>query len=112
MNKGIPPAVLTIIVILFAGCSQAAGVDQHRTNDRKGSSAASAPTAMPGAGFVYTADERGNSISVIDLSTAQVKDIATRISPHNVQVSHDGRLLLAVGAVEKKTKRAGAVKAK
>lgn len=50
-------------------------------------------------GFVYTANERGNSISVIDLSTGQVKDIATRITPHNVQVSRDGRRLLAVGPV-------------
>ena len=48
-------------------------------------------------GFVYTADERGNSVSVIDLSTGQVKTIPVRISPHNVQVSRDGRLLLVVG---------------
>ena len=107
MNKGIPLALLTTIAIFLAACSQAAGVDQQRTNDSKGSSAASAPTAMPEAGFVYTADERGHSISVIDLSTAQVKDISTRISPHNVQVSRDGRLLLAVGAVEKKNEKGG-----
>jgi YVTN family beta-propeller protein len=48
-------------------------------------------------GFVYTADERGNSVSVIDLSTGQVKTVPVRISPHNVQVSRDGRLLLVVG---------------
>ena len=55
---------------------------------------------MPGMedrGFVYTADERGNSVSVIDLSTGQVKTIPVRISPHNVQISRDGRLLLVVG---------------
>jgi len=50
-------------------------------------------------GFVYTANERGNSISAIDIGTGQVKNIVTRISPHNVQVSRDGRLLLAVGSV-------------
>ena len=52
---------------------------------------------MEERGFVYTADERGNSVSVIDLGTGQVKTIPVRISPHNVQVSRDGRLLLVVG---------------
>jgi len=52
---------------------------------------------MEERGFVYTADERGNSVSVIDLGTAQVKTIPLRIAPHNVQVSRDGRLLLVVG---------------
>ena len=99
MNKSIMPAVLTTIVVLFAACSQPAGVNQDRTNNSNGSSAASAPTVMPEAGFVYTADERGNAISVIDLSTGQVKDIVVPISPHNLQVSRDGRLLLAVGSV-------------
>ncbi len=46
-------------------------------------------------GFVYTANEDG-TLSAIDLSTGQVKSIATRISAHNVQVSRDGCLLLAV----------------
>ena len=55
------------------------------------------PTSQ--TGFVYTANERDNSISVIDLSTGLAKDIATRITPHNVQVSRDGRLLLVVGPV-------------
>ena len=50
-------------------------------------------------GFVYTADERGNSISIVDLSTAQVTTIPVCISPHNVQVSRDGRLALVVGMV-------------
>ena len=91
MNKGLMLA-LTGTVVLFAACSQPANINQERTNT-------TAATVMPEAGFVYTADERGNSISVIDLSTGQAKDTATRISPHNVQVSRDGRLLLAVGPV-------------
>lgn len=90
MNKGIMPALLTTIVVLFAACSQPAGVNQQRTNNSNGPSAAAAPTVVPEAGFVYTADERGNSITVIDLSTGRVKDIATPITPHNVQVSRDG----------------------
>jgi YVTN family beta-propeller protein len=57
------------------------------------------PLAVAKDGFVYTANERGNSISAIDVGTGQVKTIVTRITPHNVQVSRDGRLLLAVGPV-------------
>ena len=103
MNKLIVPALLTSIVVLFAGCSKPAGTALNRADNGSGSSAASAPAVVPETGFVYAADERGNSISVIDLSTGQVKDVATRISPHNVQVSRDGRLLLAVGTVAAKT---------
>lgn len=56
MNKGLMQALLTTIVVLFAVYSQPAGVNQERTN--------AALTVMPEAGFVYTADEPGNSISV------------------------------------------------
>lgn len=56
-------------------------------------------SAEPAEGFVYTANERGNSISVLDVGTGQVKTMVTPITPHNVQASHDGRLLLAVGPV-------------
>lgn len=99
MNKYLMLALLTATVVFFAACSQPAGVNQERTNNSNGSPDAATPTVMPEAGFVYTADERGNSITVIDLSAGQVKAIATHISPHNVQVSRDGRLLLAVGPV-------------
>ena len=99
MNNGIMSALLTAIVVLFTACSQPSGVKQERTNNSNGSSAASAPKLDEQAGFVYTANEGDNSISVIDLSTGQVRDIAARISPHNVQISRDGRLLLAVGTV-------------
>jgi YVTN family beta-propeller protein len=57
------------------------------------------PIVSAAEGFVYTANERGNSISAIDVSSGQVKNIGTRITPHNVQASRDGRLLLAVGPV-------------
>lgn len=66
-----------------------------------------APTIIQEAGFVYTANEQGHSISMIDLSTGQVKEIATHVSPHNVQASPDGHLLLAVGAVEKSDEKTG-----
>lgn len=54
-----------------------------------------APTAM--AGVVYTADERGRSISVINLGERTVKTVPVAISPHNVQTTTDGTRLLAVG---------------
>ena len=48
-------------------------------------------------GSVFTADEVGNSISAINLSTGQLIITPTTISPHNVQVTVDGARLLAVG---------------
>lgn len=97
MDRKILPAVLATVVVFFAACSQPARVNLERTNNNNGSSAA--PAVMPKAGFVYTADERGNSISVVDLSTGRVRTTQIRISPHNVQVSLDGRLLFVVGMV-------------
>lgn len=86
MKTSISIAPFLSLIVLLAGCFQPESGNQ-------------APTAMSKEGFVYTANERANSISAIDVSTGQVKHIATRIAPHNVQVSRDGRLLLAVGPV-------------
>ena len=47
--------------------------------------------------FVYTADERGNSISAIDLAADRVTTVPIPISPHNVQITADGKRLLVVG---------------
>lgn len=47
--------------------------------------------------FIYTADEHGNSISAIDLATGSVATVPISVSPHNVQITADGTLLLAVG---------------
>ncbi|MGE3600507.1 MAG: YncE family protein, partial [Dehalococcoidia bacterium] len=53
---------------------------------------------IPGAsGTVYTADELGQSISAIDLASGTVEAVPVPISPHNVQVTADGSVLLAVG---------------
>lgn len=72
----------------------------NMTNDRRQAPRApAAPARALETGFVYTANERGNSISAIDLRTGQMHEIATPITPHNVQVSRDGRRLLAVGPV-------------
>lgn len=78
-------ALILSAILLFG-----ADINEHRLT------AQPAPW-MGERGFVYTADERANSISMIDLSTGQVKSTPLRISPHNVQVSHDDRLLLVVG---------------
>ncbi|MEQ6292459.1 cytochrome D1 domain-containing protein [Vogesella sp. GCM10023246] len=49
------------------------------------------------SGTVFTANERGNSISQLDLATGSVATVAVDIAPHNVQVTPDGKRLLAVG---------------
>jgi YVTN family beta-propeller protein len=48
-------------------------------------------------GIVYTANENSDSVSAIDLSSGTVSTIATEISPHNLQASFDGGLILVVG---------------
>lgn len=57
--------------------------------------AIAAPVAS--RGFVYTANEKGNSISVVDLAAMRVTTVPIAVSPHNVQASADGRWLLTVG---------------
>lgn len=59
-------------------------------------------SALPAAlgqtgGTVYSADEGGNSISAIDLKTGAVETISIPIAPHNVDLTPDGKFLLAVG---------------
>ena len=54
-------------------------------------------TLPPMNGFVYTADEYGNSISAINLTDGKVQTIPVEISPHNIQITDDGERLLAVG---------------
>jgi YVTN family beta-propeller protein len=51
----------------------------------------------PTSGFVYTADEYGNSVSAVDLTDGQVQTVPVAISPHNIQISADGGRLFAVG---------------
>lgn len=54
--------------------------------------------AEPAAsGFVYTADEYGNSVSRIDLGSGKVDIVSVGITPHNVQFVPGRNLLLAVG---------------
>ncbi len=48
-------------------------------------------------GVVYSANEGDGSISAITLRSGKVRTSPIRVSPHNVQISPDGRTLLAVG---------------
>lgn len=48
-------------------------------------------------GTVYSANEGGASLSAIDLSTGAVEVVSLPVSPHNVDLTPDGELLLAVG---------------
>lgn len=89
-------SLLVLSALAFTACSPSQGMSREplRTSDEY---VAEASPPAPESGFVYTADERGRSISVVDLSSGWVKTLGTRIAPHNVQVSRDGRLLLVVG---------------
>lgn len=50
-----------------------------------------------GTGTVYSANEGGSSISAIDLATGAVATITLPLAPHNVDLTPDGKHLLAVG---------------
>lgn len=52
-----------------------------------------------GSGVIYTANEGGRSISRIDLASGRVATFPIGLSPHNVQISRDGRQLFAIGTV-------------
>ncbi len=97
MNTGTLLTLLTFGVVSFSGCSQPASIDKDQPVKREGSSAVATPTTAPEAGFVYTADEKSKSVSVIDLASGQVTAVPIHITPHNLQVSMDGRWLLVVG---------------
>jgi YVTN family beta-propeller protein len=56
------------------------------------------PVSGTGNGMVFTANEGGRSISVIDARSGSVETTQLSIVPHNVQSSVDGRLIFAVGS--------------
>ncbi|WGR59554.1 DUF305 domain-containing protein [Paracoccus ferrooxidans] len=56
-----------------------------------------AAAAAPLGGAVYSANEGGNSISAVDLGTGAAATVSLPIAPHNVDLTPDGGLLLAVG---------------
>jgi YVTN family beta-propeller protein len=58
--------------------------------------AAAAALGAP-SGVVYTANERDGSITRLQLETGAKQTTKVEITPHNVEVSPDGKRLLAVG---------------
>lgn len=62
--------------------------------------------SMPNA-VVYSANEGDGSISAIELRTGAVSTTAISIVPHNVQISPDGQILLAVGSPKSGSKEQG-----
>ncbi|WP_238947647.1 YncE family protein [Caldimonas brevitalea] len=58
---------------------------------------AAASAAGAPAGTVYTANERDGSITRIELQSGAQQTTRLAVSPHNVQISPDGKRVLAVG---------------
>ena len=86
----------TFLALAFtAGCPVLA---LARTGDAPATTgAANAPVATHEGGMVFAADERGQSISVIDPASGKVETVCVGIAPHNIQASSDGAMLFAVG---------------
>lgn len=49
------------------------------------------------SGAVYTADEIGSSVTKLDLASGKTTTVPVVVSPHNVQISPDGKKLFVVG---------------
>jgi YVTN family beta-propeller protein len=92
------PSISVLAVVISGVFSSSCGREAQNETTSKPVTKQSTPE-LSESGFVYTADERGNSVSVIDLSTGKVQTVALRVAPHNVQISRDGSLLFIVGMV-------------
>lgn len=93
----LPLALASSLFVSITGCDGR----ESRTSSGSAHDAPSVPAtvAVPlGVGDVYTANERGGSISRIDLATGRVTTVAVGFLPHNVQVAADGRRILVVGS--------------
>ncbi len=97
------PLVRSVLVVLsalsFTGCSPSQGRTREPlvSNDANDAYVAQYYCPVPASGLLYTANERGRPVSVIDLSSGWVRTVATRIARHSAQISQDGILLLVVG---------------
>lgn len=79
----IPPALTATAALLLGTLIASAGPAQ------------SLETSL--AGQVVTADQKGGSLSLIDLATGAISTVSVPVAPHNVDASPDGLWLLAVG---------------
>lgn len=53
--------------------------------------------APAGAATIYVANENGRSLSIIDSASGATKQISLPIQPHNVDLTMDGKRILATG---------------
>ena len=83
-------ALASSLVAALGGCTSAPS---------SGAPMAAAAPLSSGSGFVYSANEGEDSISRIDLATGRVMTLPVLVTPHNVQISRDGRRLFAVGSM-------------
>ncbi len=72
-------------ILLIAGLFALAGTRTASSAEAKAS------------GTAFTADEKGGSVSAIDLASGKVRTQPLPVMPHNVQIGGDGRSLLLVG---------------
>lgn len=61
--------------------------------------------ALLGTGWVYTADEAGQSITRVDLRSGATTSIPIGIMAHNVQVVPEGRTIVAIGSAAMETEQ-------
>jgi YVTN family beta-propeller protein len=94
-------ALVSSLVLLLGGC-----MGTPQTSAPQSSEPMAATQALAsGTGFVYSANEGEDSISRIDLATRQVTMLKIPVTPHNVQISHDGQRLFAVGSMAGQMKK-------
>lgn len=91
-------ALTSMLAVMLVGCNRNEG---RATSDQSPTTAPSSSASVSplGVGTVYTADEGGGSLSQTDLATGQVTTFPIGVLPHNVQISADGRRILAVGSL-------------
>ena len=90
-------ALASSLMVALGGCTSAPSSSEP---------IAAAPALASSAGFVYSANEGEDSISRIDLATGRVMTLPLPVTPHNVQISRDGRRLFAVGSMSGQMKMA------
>lgn len=93
-------AAIALSIGLLAALPAAAQAPEPHATHQPPVQATQAPVTLDlgqTTGTVYSADEGGSSLSAIDLATGQVKTVPLPMAPHNVDLTPDGRALLAVG---------------
>jgi YVTN family beta-propeller protein len=89
---------VALLSVLLVGCNRSDG--RASSHPAPGEAVSKSASEAPlGVGVVYTANERGGSLSRIDLTTGRVTTFPIGLLPHNVQISSDGRRIFAVGSL-------------